>query len=385
MKATIFAAVALACGIAVGLWTNRREFANEVLPIDITPASAVSGGVRVGPKITIVNGERHDFGTMDRNAHGKHAWIVRNDGDAPLTLSTGQPSCGVCIKVFNVAKETLKPGEKTEVNIEWDVKTGDQQFEQSGPLTTNDKNRQTVTLYIRGNVLDTVRTDRGDIHFHDLSANESATGSVNIFAFREADLKVEKYEFVNPQVRDHVTVTFTPLSSDELAREPNAKGGLKMTLEVKPGLPYGDFEDSVNIHTNQYDEPLTVRVIGNIASDVVLVGPNVTRDKLLVGLGAIPQSVGKKHTVFILVKGPHRDETQVKIDSVEPATEFSATLGEPIRDSAKIVRYPLTIEVPAGATPVTRMDALSARINISTTHPDVKELPIKVRYVVKNG
>ena len=383
MKATIFAVAALAGGIAIGLWMNNREFANEVLPVDVRPASATAGAIKIGPKITIVNGERHDFGTMDRNAHGKHAWIVRNDGDAPLKLSTGQPSCGVCIKVFSVAKEVLQPGEKTEVNVEWDVKTGDAEFEQSGPLNTNDKNRETVTLYIRGHVLDTVRLDRTDLHFHDLSADESATGSVNIYAFRDADLKVEKYEFNDSKVREHINVSFAPLPSEEIEKEPRAKGGLKMTLEVRPGLPYGDFEDTLSITTNQYDEPLTVRVFGNIASDVLLVGPNVTRDKLMVGLGAIPQSAGKKHTVYILVKGPHRDDTQVKIDSIEPTVDFSAKLGEPIRDSAKIVRYPLTIEVPAGARPVTRMDALSAKINISTTHPEVKKLPIKVRYVVK--
>ena len=383
MKTTMITLAALACGISVGLWMNRREFANEVLPVDVTPVSAAAGKAKIGPKITIVNGERHDFGTMDRNARGRYAWIVRNDGDAPLVLSTGQPSCGLCIKVFNVAKETLQPGEKTEVNVEWEVKTSDAEFEQSGPLNTNDKNRQTVTLYIRGHVLDTVRTDRSSLQFHDLSANESASGSINIYAFREADLQIEKYEFNNPLVRDHAKLTFTPLSSEELAMESRAKGGLKMTLEINPGLPYGDFDATLSVTTNQYDEPLTIRVIGNIASDVLLVGPYVTRDKLLVSLGAFPQSAGKKLTVFVLVKGPHRDETQLKIDSVEPATEFTATLGEPIRDSAKIVRYPLTIEVPPGATPVARMDALSARINVSTTHPDVKELPIKVRYVVK--
>ena len=66
------------------------------------------------------------------------------------------------------------------------------------------------------------------------------------------------------------------------------------------------------------------------------------------------------------------------------ATEFKATLGEPNRDNAKIVRYPLTVEVPANATPVSRAaDGAYALVHLTTTHPDVKELTIKVRYIVK--
>jgi hypothetical protein len=384
MKSLIFAAIALIAGVAAGTYVTQREFSQEVLPVDLRQASNGTGGnVKIGPKVTIVNGERHDFGTMDRNAHGKHSWIVRNDGDEPLTLSTGAPSCGVCIKVFNVAKSSLSPGEKTDVNIEWDVKTSDAEFEQSGPLQTNDKLRPTVQLTIKGHVLDTLRADRNDVHFHDLSAGESAAASVNIYCFRDEEPKIEGHEFANPSFAKQVDVSFQPLSSEEAAKEPNATGGVKMILELKPGLPYGDFNESLTLHTNQSEDPLAIRLIGNIASDVTLMGPNVQRDKMLVSLGAIPQSAGKTHKIFILVKGPHRDDTKVSVESVEPTTDFVATLGEPIRDSEKIVRYPLTIEIPAGAAPVTRMEGSYARIHVTTTHPEVKELPIRVRYVVK--
>ena len=106
MKATIFALVALAVGIVTGIGVNWQEFSREVIPVDITPVRGTRPTAKIGPKVTIVNGERHDFGSMDRNAHGKHAFIVRNDGDAPLQLSTGAPSCGVCIKVFAVSNPT---------------------------------------------------------------------------------------------------------------------------------------------------------------------------------------------------------------------------------------------------------------------------------------
>jgi len=175
MKATIFALVALAIGIGTGIGLTQQEFSHEAVPVDVAPEPpGAPARPRYGPKVKIINGERYDFGTMDRNAHGTHSFIVLNDGDAPLTLTTGQPSCSVCIKVFQVAKDVLQPGERTEVKIEWDVKTSDGEFEQSGPLNTNDKIRPSVHLSIHGHVLDTVRADRSDIHFHDLSPNETA-------------------------------------------------------------------------------------------------------------------------------------------------------------------------------------------------------------------
>jgi hypothetical protein len=386
MKATLFALFALAVGIVAGIGMTRQEFAREVIPVDITPVKSATGGrppAKIGPKVTIVNGERHDFGSMDRNAHGKHAFIVRNDGDAPLQLSTGSPSCGVCIKVFAVANPTLQPSERTEVKIEWDVKTSDTEFEQSGPLNTNDKNRPSVHLSIKGHVIDTVRTDRSDVHFSDLSPNETASNSVNIYAFRDADLEIEQHSFSSAKAQDFVNVSFGPLTDADLAREPKAKGGKKMNIEIKPGLPHGDFEGTISVTTNQGSEPLSVKVIGNVASDILLMGPNVIREKTLVSLGAFSQKEGKKHTIFLIVKGPHRDDTKVEIASFEPTTDFSAKLGEPVRDTPKTIRYPIVIEVPPGATPGARTEGTYGKIRIATTHPDVKELEIKVRYVVK--
>jgi hypothetical protein len=386
MKAGLIAVLAAAAGVAVGWTLTQREFAREALPVDLEAVSASAGprtSAPLGPKITVINGERHDFGTMDRGSHGRHAFLIRNDGDAPLTLATGRPSCGVCVKVFQATKERLEPGEKAEVIIEWDVVTNETEFEQSGPVNTNDPSRPTVTLYISGRVIDTVRAERGDLHFHDLSTNEASTASLNLYAFRDPDLQVHKYELNNPVLSKFVEASFAPLEPAELAREPGAKGGLKMTVRIKPGLPLGDFNEPLLIHTNQSSEtPVTVRLIGNVASDVLVMGPGVVRERLLVNLGTFSHKEGKKQTIYVLVKGPYRDATTVQLAGVEPQTDdFRVTLGEPLHDTAKTIRYPLTIEIPPGALPVSRLDA--AKIHLTTTHPDVKELTLRVRYVAK--
>jgi hypothetical protein len=387
MKATIFSLIALALGIATGVAWTRQEFAHEAVPVDLTPITINKDGTpsrpTIGPKVTIVNGERHDFGAMERNAHGKHAYIVRNDGDAPLTLECGQPSCGVCIKVFAVAKPVLGPGERTEVHIEWDVKNGDNKFEQSGPLKTNDPLKPSVHLSVTGQIIENVRLDHPDVHFHDLSPSESASATVNIYTYRDDELTIGDSGFSNPRYAKFLEHSFAPLSESEIAREPRAKGGFQLTISIKPGLPQGDFEETLTIPTNQSSEPLTVKVIGNIASDILLMGPNVYREKSLVDLKAISQATGKKHTIYLIVKGPHREETNVTIDSIEPKKDFSATLGEPIHDTAKTKRYPITIEIPPGAAPGTYGDGSYGHIRLKTTHPEIKDIDIRVRYVVR--
>jgi len=154
-------------------------------------------------------------------------------------------------------------------------------------------------------------------------------------------------------------------------------------VDVKPGLPQGDFEGTLTMTMNEGSDPVTGKIVGNVASDILIMGPNVNRERMLVGLGAISQKEGKKQTAFLIVKGPHRDETKVEIESVEPTTDFSAKLGDPIRDTPKTIRYPILIEVPPGAAPTTRGEGNHAKIRIKTTHPEIKELAINVRYVVK--
>src|SRR5262245_46759844 len=385
MKTTLLAVATLVLGCLVGWALTQREFAHDVLPIDVNLASTAGDGApagNVGPKAVVVNSERYDFGTMDRNEHGTHAFVIQNDGDAPLTLVTGHTTCKCT--VFAAAQDKVLPGKSADVKLEWDVKTGDEEFEQSAELHTNDPRRETIHLSVHGHVLDTVRAERNDIHFHDLTVSETASDTVNIYAFRDAAFKIEKIDLGNALISDNFSVAHVPLSAEEIAKEPNAKAGEKLTIDIKPGLPVGPFNQTVIVTTNQTSPvAVNIQVVGEVVSDILLSGAKTNKNTWSVYLGTIPRDEGIKHMVYLRIKGPHRDETQLRISSVEPAREFAASLGEPNRDIPKVVTYPLTIEVPTGATPVTRMEESYAKIYIATTHPDVKEIMLKVRFTVK--
>jgi hypothetical protein len=388
MKPALFAAAALAVGIVIGNILTRQEFTEDEAVATVRLTSSSRDGdsperARKGPKVTVVNGERHNFGSMDRNEHNSHVFILRNDGDAPLTLLMGQPTCKCTVGALE--KDSLAPGETVEVKLEWDAKTSETRFAQAVDFHTNDPSRRTLNLSVVGEVLDAVRAHSSEMFFNDMSRNEPTVGTMPIFAFRDEPLEIENVELTNQEQADYFAVSFEPLSAEELAYEAKATSGLKMIVQLQGGVPVGRIEQTIRLTTNvRPEQPLEIRVVGNVASDILLAGPRVVADRKLVLLGPLVRAEGRKHTMYLVVKGPFRDETKLQIKSVEPQAEFSASLGEPLRDNPRTIRHPLTIEIPPNATPVSRMaEGSEAIITIASTHPDEKELIVKVRYVVK--
>lgn len=389
MKPILFVAAALIVGVVIGNVLTRYEFADEeaAVRVEVPPpageAAASSSQARSGPRVTVVNGERHHFGSMDRNEHRSHAFQIRNDGDAPLRLVKGHSTCKCT--VGELTKDTLAPGETVEVKLEWDAKSEEHRFEQSVDFTTNDPARRTIHLSIVGEIIDAVRLQYPDMHFNDVSRNEPSVSTQLIHAFRSDTLTIENVELTNREQADYFDISFEPASAEELAYVRNATAGLKLRVELKPGLPVGRIEQTIRLTTNVRPEnPLEVNVVGNVASDILLAGPRVVADRKLVLLPPFKRLDGIQHTVYVVVKGPYRNETEMRVASVQPPVEFAAELGEPQRDNPRVVRVPLTIEIPPNATPVSRMaEGSEAEIKIATTHPDDPEVTVRVRYLVK--
>jgi hypothetical protein len=208
---------------------------------------------------------------------------------------------------------------------------------------------------------------------------------MKIFAYKGEELTIEKHEWLNPQHGGKLHARFEPLAAEEISVEPDATAGVVLVLDVDQGLPLGPLDETLRLTTNHTEiGPLEIRIRGSVASDISLAGPRVAPEKLLVNLGVVPRNIGIKTTVYLLVKGPFRDETTLSLGKTEPAGEFTAALGEPDRGNPKVVRYPLTLEIPAGANPVARAsEGGYATVTLTATHPQTKEVNLKIRYVVK--
>jgi hypothetical protein len=388
MKPALLALVTFALGSAIGWIATRTEFSGNPQPLSNLTRNAAQStdqatGPTSGPRIVVAGGPRYNFGKINRYAADSHEFEIINEGTAPLTLAIGKTTCK-CTS-FSFAKGELAPGERTTVRLEWTVKTGDPMFEQSAELLTNDPQHNPLQLTIHGDVVDTVRPDRSQFSLGDFSANESQTFRMRFYAFLDQDFRIEKHEWALQDTADRLKVEFVPLTSEQLAQEKGAVAGVEIVLSISPGLPLGPFQQTLKLTSNLTGhEPMEMVVVGNVVSDISLIGSGVYADKLVVSMGNLDQGKVHSKTVYVLVKGPHRDETGVRIDSTDPTQHFAATLGEPLRDNPKIIRYPLTITIPADAPPIARSgDEAYAKIKLAFTHPQVTEMTVRVRYTVK--
>ena len=70
------------------------------------------------PIITCVKKD-FDFGALDDGQVAKHTYIIRNTGDEDLKIGDIRSCCGSTAKINS---KLIKPGEKTELNVELNLK-----------------------------------------------------------------------------------------------------------------------------------------------------------------------------------------------------------------------------------------------------------------------
>jgi len=150
-------------------------------------------------------------------------------------------------------------------------------------------------------------------------------------------------------------------------------------------LPLGTLAQTIRLVPSYEDlTPIEIPIVGRIAGDITFVGPKFRGDKNVLQLNLVPREEGARVTLRALIKGEHRNNVQLEIESVEPEESLKATLGEPTRDE-NIVTVPLTVEVPRGATPGSHLgtgDTKAGRIVLKTTHPEIERIELEVRFAV---
>jgi thiol-disulfide isomerase/thioredoxin len=160
---TVFGLLAI-CAAAAGLilpaaWGQEDQPVQLKLQEAPPPAAPAAATPPTGPAPKITAGEPvFDFGETWSDAKVKHTFMVRNEGDAPLTIIKVKPGCGCTIA--QDYDKNIEPGQTGRIPIELNTKaTRDTKKSVKINVETNDPVNPTYELTITGKVKQRFKID----------------------------------------------------------------------------------------------------------------------------------------------------------------------------------------------------------------------------------
>lgn len=385
-SAWLVAAVALVAGAAVGAGGAVLHAVGRPLQVGdfrVEPVQPKGPVPRVDAPET-----QFAFGTVGTGQTGEHAFVIRNVGDAPLTLTKGATSCSCTFSDFESAEGaedgqmTLEPGAETRVNLKWIGKGDGGPFRQQAMISTNDPSRPELALVIEGLVVPTWRATPSGIHLSRVSATTGDHASVTVITYGESPPTIESALVDHPEADRCFALTTELLDPATTAGEPGATGGVRLDLDVKPGLSPGQVRADIRLVLliPQRIE-IAIPIDGKVGGDLALAGAAWDSSQQVLKLGTVSGKTGFSTQLFLTARGPHRDAVRPVVREVVPEA-MQVTIGDstPI-GSGGVVRTPITIVIPPGSRVANHLcskQGPAGRIVLDTGHPDSPVLTIPV-------
>ncbi|MHB8899181.1 MAG: DUF1573 domain-containing protein [Thermoguttaceae bacterium] len=325
-----------------------------------------------------VDETEYEFGAMDSEATGKHQFVFHNVGEAPLELKKGSTTCKCTLS--DIGDSLIQPGQTGTVTLEWRGKTFVGPYTQTANILTNDPQNPRIELRIQGEITSKARVVPETVVFSAVSAGATAHASVRIFGYMETPLQITGYEIDDPANLD---VAFSEISADEIKQEKYATSGQLVDVTLKPGLPPGPFHRRIRVKTSLKGvEELAIPVEGTITSEISIYGSGWSSSRGTLRLGTLAEGKALRQ-LLVKVSGLNPEEVKFEVGKVEP--EFvKVRIGERTSlPGSQVAVTPIDIEIPEGSPPGNYLGPKKiGLIQLKTTHATVKELEIKLEFLI---
>jgi hypothetical protein len=285
----------------------------------------------------------HDFGTMNPLTMGRHEFVVKNTGHAPLALRIGSTTCKCTLA--GLGKRELAPGEQTTVALEWN--TGRHlHFEHSGEMVTNDPSRKSIRLTVRGRVTTVLAADTEDIVVPETTLGTPGTAQVLLFSEVWDQFELANIECSLPGATWEVLAA----GPEDAPADRQVKSAQRLRLTVPADLPKGKFTGTLKIQATAAGQPadheLELPLHGSVAPPISLVGTQTVDAAGNVDLGTIREGAGKRVRLLVKVRDRMANLANVRITTTPEY--LTATLAPRPADAARGL-YDLTLEIPPTA------------------------------------
>jgi hypothetical protein len=355
-----------AATVAVQTWSSGSSGGLEQ-PILSQPER----GNASSPKAVVEGNLDYNFGTLPQRTTGKHAWVVRNTGKSDLELWMISSTCSCTLAKFKDGKkQVVKPGDSTEIVLEFETRENNGEYAKGAEIGTNDPGYPTFSLAARGKVYPAVMTlpPDGTLNFGSISNDrEDNMGRIAVFSVDRPETKVLRVTSANPNVTGEA-LEMTPQEVKGLPSD-KVKRGTKVQIRIKSGMTLGTFRDEAVIVTDHPLQPeVRIMLVGKMTGPINLMPGAVSMHDVYGTAGASAELAvvvaSARATKFEVARKPEK----LKVDVVPSDAE------------KKPGRYRLVVTVPPG-TPPTRIED---EILLKTDHPKAASVLVPVSIWVLN-
>lgn len=372
-----------ACAVTGVIWlTNYRS-----LPLQTSSANLTIAEEELGPKVAPngphpkveVSEREYNFGAMVLGSKGKHTFVLKNVGQAPLEVVAREEDTSCQCTLGKLSDDgAIPPGGTVDVELQWEIKSPNPEFRHYAIIRTNDPAERKVELVIRGRVEHPYLLSPNDVWDLGTISDEEPTivrGTI-VSPIHDA-FKIDRVESQNEQA----SLTWEPLSEERL-KELKAKSGYDLIVSVRPELPVGSVSMSMGLHLDppltEAKDPLRLSLHGIHPGPIEVLGQGWAAKSNAVLMGEFSASEGKTQKLSLFVRDMPED---LKLLEVKPATDtvkVRLDKDAPINDH--VTRYFLTIEVPPGAA-VNRKRTQAEKLELHFNHPKAQQMDILVDYL----
>ena len=357
----------------------------------------------------MVSDPKHDFGVMSPGEDGERAFTIKNVGNEPLTLRVGATSCKCTLG--SLAKDSIQPGEQTEVTLSWKINTDSSEFSQTAQLHTNDPTNPVINLAVSGRIVRDIEMVPRSLSFGEVASGEPIELTAKVYSYIDGRIQPTETRFSNDEMTKLSTFQvdeYEPNQDDD-GIYADAKQAFRVKVAIEPGLKQGAVSQNLVFgfrntpdggDTSSDPSPADGDLIDGMilaATTGRIVGPlSMIPNPKLTGrqgggyiydfgrLGKGDSLIGK---AFVVLKGSQRENTELTIGDVTPAGVIDAKLGEPL-GKGSMTLYPLELTLVPGKEPIERLGQNRddyAMVWIESDNKDVPKMRIGVKFAIPSA
>ncbi len=331
------------------------------------------------PKAVLEEG-MHEFGSIELGQKGRHIFVIRNDGDAPLELMKGLVQCKCTVP--EIPKDTVisvAPGDVYELPMTWHPEEPMEEFHQLAQIWTNDPENPELELHVKGAV---------ERLFYLLPRGEwqvNRAGDDEAFQFGGVLMSplLDEFKIVDyTSSTDALSVEFEPFSEADLEVD-KMKCGYKIRGSITGETPVGKFRETLTLVTDMAEgREITISLAGMFPGPFSILGKDWIGSLMQLKLGDVKASEGRTAKLVMFVT---REDEPIQLEVKEANPSFLQLEIE--RDESFDVpsreKFLLTFTVPPGSPQGSWHGDDAATIIVGTNRKNAPELELGVEMVVK--